>query len=340
MTILSLRRSCRRCVVAKRRCDLEAPRCGRCSARRLPCHYANEPVGTTSPGRDTREQYEEQRQPLDIRDLSSTSEMLAIPVRSRQCSHIYDPLRLEILRVFDPATLDGLINILQTFPCQFGQSITTSFIHPGLYGSGLPSSLKHAHDTCVRYQAPINNLWRTSMAGNLRLEFLQLLRLGLRSQSFTEMLAYAQAVVLIQIIRLLDNDGHHECHTDEDNIAMWTLTHRLWERAPSQLPSALNPWQAWLLSESVRRTLLVCNILLEAYYATRHGFAVQPLCIEALPFDMRTKAWDAHDSKAWEVVTSSWCEPSLVTFRQFLGTRTDGGGLSSFENLLLKAFQA
>lgn len=51
---VTLRRSCEGCVRAKRRCDLQSPRCGRCAGRSLPCSYANEPstaavAASTSP---------------------------------------------------------------------------------------------------------------------------------------------------------------------------------------------------------------------------------------------------------------------------------------------------
>jgi len=40
----TLRRSCRACIRAKRRCTVEAPKCARCVSKSLDCLYDNEPL--------------------------------------------------------------------------------------------------------------------------------------------------------------------------------------------------------------------------------------------------------------------------------------------------------
>src|SRR6478735_2553290 len=44
-----LQRSCQACVKARRRCNLASPCCERCSTKRIPCRYTNEPAPAAMP---------------------------------------------------------------------------------------------------------------------------------------------------------------------------------------------------------------------------------------------------------------------------------------------------
>jgi len=250
---------------------------------------------------------------------------------------IFNPLHLEVVRVFDQTSLHRLSNILQSFPAEFAEHNTTAFIHPSIYNTGLPPHLEEARDICYSFQVGGNYLANHRLK-TLRSSIRRLLRSATQASSFTETLAYAQSITLAQIIRLLSTTEPDSDQTERDNEDFWALTHTLWQNAPTQLPSTLSPWQAWLFSESVRRTIMVCNILLAVYNSLKRGYTIHSLCVEALPFDLRTQLWDAQTEEEWEVAAARTKCPALVTLSQFTALHWGIDGGSRFEDLLFLAF--
>ncbi|SPJ78603.1 uncharacterized protein FTOL_06992 [Fusarium torulosum] len=370
MTVL--RRSCQACAKARRRCNLAAP-CERCCTKRITCCYVNEPAPATlnsSPIKavkrlpklkgpqniqslsrlviggtlDTHLQmfirgvlrdgfYQGSRPPLTRSDVSCLQDLSIMHKPFDSGIQIFNPLRLEIVRVFNQSTLHRLINILRSFPVEFAERGTTSFIHSGIYGANLPSPLQDIRDICYSYSVGGQYL-ASNRLGALQLTIRRLLCSSKRASSFPETLAHAQAISLAQIIRLLECDSCDE-DAECDNEEMWALTHKLWQHAPTQLPRTLSPWQAWLFSESVRRTIVVCNIILAVYSSLKRGYTMHALCIEALPFDVRTQLWDADSEVSWVAAASKAMNPSLVTLSQFTVLKQPTQGGSRFEDLLL-----
>ncbi|KAM0504716.1 hypothetical protein ACHAP8_002102 [Fusarium lateritium] len=251
---------------------------------------------------------------------------------------IFNPLHLEVVRVFEPATLHHLSAILRGFPAEFAENNKTAFIHSGIYASCLPHQLQQVRDLSFSYQVGGEYLAGYRL-DTLRSTIRRLLRSATRTSSFGDTLAYAQAISLAQIIRLLVCNDTSEDQMERDNEDMWALTHQLWQHAPTQLPSTLRPWQAWLFSESVRRTIMVCNILLAVYSSLNRGYAMHSLCVEALPFDVRTHLWDAETEEEWEVGASRTTGLSLVTLSQFTASQLVFSHGSRFEDLLVQAFK-
>ncbi|PNP86543.1 hypothetical protein FNYG_00245 [Fusarium nygamai] len=369
-----LQRSCQACVKARRRCNLASPCCERCSTKRIPCRYANEPAPAPIAINEKtlrsivkpRKLKEEQNQSLarllihgvldtrlqifirqvlsnDYYDGSRPPDLARLNnfrVMSRPMNNglqIFNPLHLEIVRVFDQATLHQLSDILRSFPSQFVEHGKTSFIHSALYDPS-PPPLKEVRDVCYSYQVAGDYL-ASSRLNTLRLTIRRLLRLSKRTSTFADTLAYAQAISLAQIIRLLECHNTNEDDNERDNEEMWALTHKLWQHAPTQLPSSLSPWKAWLFSENVRRTIMVCNILLAVYSSLKRGYTMHALCVEALPFDVRTKLWDADSESAWEAAAWKVPGPYLVTLSQFTDLQRPEVSGSQFEDLLLLSFR-
>jgi hypothetical protein len=371
-----LQRSCQACVKARRRCNLASPCCERCSTKRIPCRYTNEPAPASI---DTHERafksivksrkFEEEQSPQSLSRLVARGVLdtrLQIFIRQVLCEgyqdsrtlpesdlwrlhdlgvrtlnnglQIFNPRHLEIVRVFNQATLHQLSDILRSFPGQFAEHGTTSFIHSGLYDYTLPSSLKEVRDICYSYHIGGEYL-ASNRLNALRFTIRRLLRLSKRTTCFTDTLAYAQAISLAQIIRLLECHDTHEDEIERDNEEMWALTHQLWQHAPTQLPSSLSPWKAWLFSENVRRTIMVCNILLAVYSSLRRGYTMHSLCVEALPFDVRTRLWDMESESAWVAAASMMPGSHLVTLSQFTELQRPEVGGSRFEDLLLLSFR-
>ncbi|KAF5554093.1 hypothetical protein FPHYL_8523 [Fusarium phyllophilum] len=374
-----LQRSCQACVKARRRCNLASPCCERCSTKRIPCRYTNEPAPAAitinektlksivksrklkeeqnpqSLSRllvhgvlDTRLQifirqvlsndYHDGSRPLAESDLARLHDLGVMSKLMNNGLQIFNPLHQEIVRVFDQGTLHHLSDILRTFPGQFVEHGKTSFIHSALYNSSLPSPLKEVRDVCYSYHIAGDYL-ASSRLSVLRLTIRRLLRLSKRTSTFADTLAYAQAISLAQIIRLLECHDTNEDNIERDNEEMWAINHELWQHAPTQLPSSLSPWKAWLFSENVRRTIMVCNILLAVYSSLRRGYTMHSLYVEALPFDVRMGLWDADSESAWEAAAWKVPGPHLVTLSQFTELQRPDLGGSRFEDLLLLSFR-
>lgn len=275
--------------------------------------------------------------PLATLDISWRNELSVVSKPINTGLRIFNPLHLEVVRVFDQTSLHRLSDILQSFPAEFAEHNTTAFIHPGIYNTGLPPQLKEARDICYSFQVGGNYLANHRL-NTLRSTIRRLLRSATQVPSFPETLAYAQSITLAQIIRLLSSTDQDSDQIERDNEDMWALTHTLWQNAPTQLSSTLSPWQAWLFSESVRRTIMVCNILLAVYSSLKRGYTIHSLCVEALPFDLRTQLWDVRTEEEWEVAAERTKSPALVTLSQFTALHWGVGGGSRFEDILLLAF--
>jgi hypothetical protein len=368
-----LQRSCQACVKARRRCNLATPCCERCSAKRIKCCYINQPAPATADIHSTSIKPNEQPQRLNHTINSHTLSLLVVrgeldtglqmyirqvlrdgpPLATLNISwrnefsvvngpahtglRIFNPLHLEVVWVFDQTSLHRLSDVLRSFPAEFVEHNKTAFIHPGIYELSLPPQLREAQDVCYSFQVGGEYLASFQLSA-LRSTIRRLLRSATHASSFPETLAYAQSITLAQIIRLLTCADSDEDQIERDNEDMWALTHTLWQNAPTQLPSTLSPWQAWLFSEGVRRTIMVCNILLAVHSSLKRGYTMHSLCVEALPFDRRTRLWEARTEEEWEVAASRTKCPALVTLSQFTAPnwRIDAG--SRFEDLLLLAF--
>ncbi|KAI0443570.1 hypothetical protein F4803DRAFT_307564 [Xylaria telfairii] len=327
-----LQRSCRACASAKRQCDLAVPRCGRCSSRRISCRYINQPGAVGLNTRIANRQTSDDKSEALGRELCSSHSV----VRPRL--QIYNPLRLEVIRTFDPTTVQQQISILQSILLKYTQCGSNAFIHSCLYESHPPSPLLDVSSILGSVSISETEHLDMSVSHLLKAKVRHFLHLGVRAGSYTELVSCVQAIVLLHISRLSCEDPEDD--PERDNRAIWALTHRLWVRAPTQLSSSISPWRAWVFAESVRRTLLVCNILLGVYGVVRRGYAVRHLCIETLPFDMRTRLWEAETEESWrEAASYNECAPPLVSFRQFKSQQQSSPSDSPFESLLYLSFK-
>ncbi|KAI0456792.1 hypothetical protein F5B21DRAFT_125259 [Xylaria acuta] len=323
-----LQRSCRACASAKRQCDLAVPWCGRCSSRHITCTYINQPGAAGLNPRVPSHQASDGESEALERALCSFQSVVGSRLQ------IYNPLRLEVIRTFDPTTVERQISILQSFLLKYARCGSNAFIHPYLYEPHSPAPLSDVSSVLDAICGSDVEHPHIPVSQILRLKVRHFLRLGARASSYTELVSCVQAIVLLHISRLSHEDGEDD--PERDNQAIWALTHRLWVRAPTQLSSRLSPWRAWVFAESVRRTLLVCNILLGVYGVLRRGYAVRHLCIETLPFDMRTQLWEANTEDSWRAAASYNidCDPPLVSFRQFKSLQQSSSSHSQFESLL------
>ncbi|KAJ3529841.1 hypothetical protein NM208_g9582 [Fusarium decemcellulare] len=140
--------------------------------------------------------YQGSRPPIVLSDPASSSDLIVTGRSPDTGLQIYNPLHLEVVRVFDLTTLHHLSGILRSLPAEFSRRGNTCFVHKGLYGSQLPLPLQIARDICGSHLAGRKQLADPGL-NTLTFTARHVLRLGARAGSFAETLAYAQAISLV-----------------------------------------------------------------------------------------------------------------------------------------------
>lgn len=332
----SLRRSCDPCVSAKRRCDLKTPRCAPCMDRDITCSYINRPAGATS-GRQTTWQ-ETFRQARQLHVVGNGSPLSVLAFEQGPLFGLWTQIP-KVVRLFSPITIQQQLTILKTFVINFAQHGAASFLHSCLYDTRLPLPLQYVWGICASSGSK-EGLFSNLHAENVHAQASEMLRSAARAESFLELLSHIQAAALLRIICLFQDQGNYsEEDTRRDEETFWELALILYIRAPAKLPSTLSPWRAWLLAESVRRTILVCYIIMAVHSVLRRGYVVHMLCVEALPFDMRAPLWDADTAAEWEAAAAASHEPSLVSLREFAALQAQAQSGPSLETLVLLSFR-
>jgi hypothetical protein len=248
-------------------------------------------------------------------------------------------LGLEIAKEYDPNIIRFLVGGLRNLPFEFATSRKTLFIHPGLYTSGLPTPVREVHDVCKlsmhHYSNGENSFTMISMFRQHSMELFGRLN---HSANFEELLGCSQALVLIQCILALNDTGTTGPFSEATSSMLAGIAMKLWQQAPIQLPQALSPRQAWLLAESVRRTIIVCFMLRSAYSLSKRNYSVRTPFVDSLPFDLRTNLWDDDSSTSWEHALSD-SNNFMVSLHEWSDSMAAGRvhDVSHFSGLILAA---
>ncbi|KAH6988844.1 hypothetical protein BKA56DRAFT_574754 [Ilyonectria sp. MPI-CAGE-AT-0026] len=143
-----------------------------------------------------------------------------------------------------------------------------------------------------------------------------------------EHLARVQALFVYQYLRLYDGSIRQRALAENSIPVLQTWCQQLWQSAAldadhdtqllsTPVLSGLDPkdelttppqWKAWILSESVRRTWLVCQSTLAAYFRERDGWNE---CTGEIRFTACQGLWDATSSGSWAELASGR-EPLFV----------------------------
>ncbi|CEJ61871.1 hypothetical protein PMG11_10387 [Penicillium brasilianum] len=317
---VTLRRSCQTCIKGKRRCDQLWPKCSRCLGKGRNCEYDNAPLTATSDSRRSL-----------IKKAPHNRRQVAL-------SHqIRTPLRLEIAKEYDQSAIRFLVHGLREYPRAFVISQKTDFIHPETYSSGLPAVIQDAHVLCGLYghRAPQGNM--SDILYFLRMRSDEIYHHFSRSSSFNDLLGCSQALILVQCILALDQDLPSQ-YSEDTSSMLEKVAKRLWEQAPVQLPSTLTQRQAWLLAESVRRTIIVSLMLRSAYSLNTRNYSVRTPFVDALPFDVRTSLWD-DDSNQALADQDSGLSGSMISLHEYSDAVETGSvhNINKFGALILAA---
>ncbi|PYH42572.1 Zn(II)2Cys6 transcription factor domain-containing protein, partial [Aspergillus saccharolyticus JOP 1030-1] len=348
----TLRRSCQACARGKRRCDQRWPRCGRCQTRRIECEYINVPLPvSTSIGPNTMTtttptpaNTSRPRKPGRSNTITTRTATLSLP------SHLPP---LEITKGYSPTVISFLCAGMRQYPLTFASSLKTHFIHPDLWPSPTtpPAPLRDILTLCKHYTSPLSSASHRdphSLHLLLHQKSRILHRHITRASTFPDLLASAQALLLLQCILLLAPDhADQQTQAYQESISdmLMSLGHRLWTQAPVQLPRTLSPRQAWLFAESVRRTIIVGFMLRSVYSLHTRNYSARTPFVDALPFDVRTGLWDAEGGEGPEALGAEregvWesSEGALVSLHGYSGMLEQGQvhSMGAFAGLILAA---
>ncbi|KAL4813739.1 hypothetical protein BDW67DRAFT_192661 [Aspergillus spinulosporus] len=319
----TLRRVCQACARGKRRCDQRWPQCGRCLARGISCEYANVPLT----GDDA------------VTTATTAAAATAAAAAPLITPTIHYPLAMEIPKRYEQSIIALLVEGVSSIPLEFTQNMKTHFIHSELWprGSGVgvlpPAPIRDMYAVCQLYQRLHNT---TTFQTLLRQKTAYLYRQFLRAASFEEALASAQALLLGQCM-LVATDGPEAPYLEATSTMLLSLGQRLYQQAPTQLPSTLSPRRAWLFAESVRRTIIIAFVLRGVYSLKKRNYSARTPFIDSLPFDMRTELWDA-SANSWTDTAGDPAD-SIVSLHQYSGMLESGlvHGISLFGGLILAA---
>lgn len=292
-----LRKACRNCTVAKRRCIVRLPYCERCSKRGLECSYDLEPLGTP-PATPNPMVY-------------SVSGSLPIHCLLNQ---EYSKSRGETQPTFKNDVREGIDIVRSTLrgiPSRAIQQKPSVFIHPSLRSSLQQNWLSAAiHDIrTIPDILPSHENFRA------------LLQTRSTSESLETVLPAVQAFMLYLLAFTF-------CSTSEARACalsyvedMTSRVQQLERIAGAFTGRGFTPWQAWLFGESTRRTILTSHILTCVFFRDRYEIAKEKLRMEALPFDDRAGLWLAESPQAWVAAAGarrgSEVKVKLVSWHEF-----------------------
>ncbi|RDW75409.1 hypothetical protein BP6252_06551 [Coleophoma cylindrospora] len=261
----ALRKACRNCTTSKRKCVVQLPKCTRCAQKGLGCTYDLEPLKAPT------------RPPLD---KDSSGYCIMKTFKSPASS-------------IDPAI------------CRPGNEGTLEFVRlgylsvPGLVRAGKPAVFVHPklqlHDSYNHFAA----LGEAGKGGLSYESFKSLIEINVKTVPVREALTALQALLVYLATFLFSSSQVDQSRAENYLNVLSEWTQNLLESARARMPQHQSPWQEWLFGESVRRAIILSNMLSLLLYSFRYGYCSRWLFLESLPFDRRAGLWMAESPQAW-----------------------------------------
>lgn len=297
--IMSLRRrSCNPCFTSRRKCDWAFPICSRCKRNNKNCQYAYHPGlpdrRTPHPGRDpnlTRKYITHQHHQRPTTPSAETvSELehtrLNIP---KSIGHLGTQPQVVAL-----PSHTWVHRQLKDCPQVFATRGETIFIHPTLYRSSFPASIRTAFGICAATLS-LNQRTRHLIFRAVDAEVSNLLRSPLGGP-LPENLAGFQALVLYQIVRAFYGEPEEQRTAENQEFIVRSIGLRLLRQAEAELPIFPTTRGTWILAESVRRTVLFSFKLYTMYWSFRAGTCKENGALNHLPLSANPEIWDSQDA--------------------------------------------
>jgi hypothetical protein len=199
-----------------------------------------------------------------------------------------------VIATLDESTINYLKGQLQAFPATYSRTGGTLFIHPSLYRDGQPLSLQFASALC-KIQTHIPSTKHEAIEQAITDMSYGLLQSSTESSgTFLSKLAFLQSLTLLQIITLFNPKLSQPLKQQAENrihlLRKWVQ--ELWRSIPAYLPASMSPYEAWVLAESCRRTLLIAYKVVCVHSVLTQGSFTLTMFVEALPVDRNQHFWE------------------------------------------------
>lgn len=296
--IMSLRRrSCNPCFTTRRKCDRTFPICSRCQRNNKNCQYAYLPRAsdgqTAQPGYQsnqisryiTHQHYQQDTTPSAQNSAELEAQWHSIPKSLGRLGTQPRVVGLES-HVWAFAQLRG-------YPQHFATRGENIFIHPTLYRSFFPASIRTAFGICAATLS-LNQQTYSLIFQAVDAEVFNLLRSPLTGTLF-ESLAAFQALVLYQIVRVFYGDVKEQWAAEQQEYIVRSIGLRLLRQAEEELPMPPTTWESWIFAETVRRTVLFSFKLYTLYWSFRAGTCKENGALNHLPLSANPGIWDSQD---------------------------------------------
>ncbi|OCK76322.1 hypothetical protein K432DRAFT_270056, partial [Lepidopterella palustris CBS 459.81] len=337
------RKSCGECAKAKRRCDMQAPRCHRCAKKNIDCRYP----GSGPPLSETvipELEFPWLDDLLNAPGTTAWSGLLAEPAstdRAPKNSEI-QPLP-DFLQVEGPSMttiarqeMTFAVRHFKTYPDKWLKEGKAPFINPRLYATHMPRALQDAYAACAVYSTKTEANATVAFAV-IEAKANELLR-SPNQASWTplDLLAALQALLIFQFIRLFDGDIRQRALAEQAEPILEAWTEQL--RAQTQTEQAMTTataasWRAWLFAESVRRTIIMSLMLRGIYSLVKLGYCMLADSVTANSFTAQQQLWSATSAFQWNQACRE-CAPLWVhrmnfdgIFQEAKGTEVDDFGI-------------
>lgn len=199
---------------------------------------------------------------------------------------------------------------VKAYPSLLVSQGSTPFIHRKLYAEYMPPAIQDVLGICALYgQKTERNqdlVFRT-----ISLKAAQLIA-GYTPQGLSpvEQLAYTQALIIYQIIRLFDGDIRLRADAERTDPTLKEWTQDLKSRmlrinfVSDDEQALLAPcmdmtWQNWVFAESLRRTVIISISVQGLYCFLKNGWDESHVEINPLSFYAQRALWDAPSEYNW-----------------------------------------
>jgi hypothetical protein len=231
-----------------------------------------------------------------------------------------------------------VINELKRCPRDLAMRGETLFLHKELYRSVMPAAIRTALGLSATY-CLLNESNRHVMFQAIDAEVFDLLQTPSMSivddggMTLIEELARLQALMVYQMIRMYDGGLEQRALVDLQRGIMTTRALQLLRRSRAERDND-HGWHAWIIAESIRRTVLTVYMFYAVYSIAMHGFCIDFPTISKLPVSRSPELWHSgavHPPQRWsnemeqtlsyEDYTEAWLvspHVTLLPFEKFL----------------------
>lgn len=348
---VTLARSCGACIKARRKCCRTLPQCQRCTAKHLVCSYKNQPASSSGnfpslgDARTLGDFFSSSKPQI----ASKSPRRRRLTNQTRSSFDFSAPLSLDHKVLEDPKvilpmdfqTVTWLKSQLLQLPKSYLLTGGTVCIHPHLYHGSPPASLEAIFSLSALALDPSSS--HNFIHAAITSVTSVILSSIHTSHTFVSYLAAIQSFILLQILTLLSPPNvippHLRHAAEARNPLLRNMIKTLYNYTPTTLPSAMPPYQAWIIGESLRRTLHIAHMVLGIQSVMRSGTFTLTLFVEALPLDRRAALFDVQGNPAMGLEWDPTMNADLISYRELTDAwdRGEVGEPTLFEKMLLVA---